>query len=75
MEAGEREVKKAFEEVTTRNVKANIEFSNETRNIVRNMEKKIELLESIIRQYDEKFSNINTQLSIIQGKLYAGGTS
>ena len=74
MSAGDREVLKAFEEVTTRNVRAAVEHSNETRNIVRVLESKIEILEGRLQQYEQRFAQIQTQLTTIQARVFSGGT-
>jgi len=74
MESGEKEMRMAFEEVTTRNVKTMITYSTETRQIVRDMQEKVDLVQAQLRQADEKINNLTRQLSIVQAKLYSGGT-
>ena len=74
MEAGERELRKAFEEVTTRNVQATVSHSNETRRIVRELEKKIELLEGIVRNQNTIIDSLRLQLANVQTKVFSGGT-
>ena len=75
MEAGELEMRKAFEEVTTRNVQAAINYSNETRKIVRQLEEKILHLEALAQAKDQEIAAMRQQIAIIQGKLYSGGTT
>jgi chaperonin cofactor prefoldin len=74
MKSGELELKKAFEDVTTNNVRAAIEYSNETRKLVRVLEKKVESLDGSIRQYQEQIDFLKKQLTNIQIKVYSGGT-
>ncbi len=74
MAAGDREVLKALEEVTTRNVTAVVAHANETREITLGVEKRINKLEEIILQQNEIIEAFRLQLSLIQGKLYSGGT-
>lgn len=74
MEAGELEVKKAFEEVTTRNVRAAIDYSNETRRIVRELEKKIKLFERTLIEKDKIIADVKKQLSHLQQQFYNRGT-
>jgi len=69
------EMRKAFEEVTTRNVQAAVNFSNETRNIVRQLEQKILHLEELAQSKDKEIAAMRQQIAIIQGKLYSGGTT
>ena len=75
MEAGELEMRKAFGEVTTRNVQAAIDYSNDTRKIVRQLEEKILHLEALAQAKDKEIAAMRQQISIIQGKLYSGGTT
>jgi uncharacterized protein HemX len=75
MESGEKELRMAFEEVTTRNVQAAVNYSNETRNIVRQLEQKILHLEELAQAKDKEIAVMRQQIAIIQGKLYNGGTT
>jgi hypothetical protein len=58
MEAGEKEMRKAFEEVTTRNVQAAINYSTETRKIVRELEKKVLHFEKVIVGKDKIINDL-----------------
>lgn len=71
---GELQIKKAMEEVTTRNVSAAIQHSNETRRLFRALEIKINTNEQIIRSQNEKINNLQKQVSALQARLYIGGT-
>ena len=73
MEAGEMEMRLAFEEVTTRNVKAAINYSTETRKIVRELEKKVDHFEKVIVGKDEVINDLRLQIARIQQQLYTGG--
>ena len=75
MEPGEKELKLAFEQTTTNNVRAMLEHGNETRRLLRELEERISLLEGIIRQQDTKFETIRSQLASIQQKVFSGGTA
>ena len=74
MEAGENEMRKVYEEVTTRNVHASIDYSNETRKIVRELEEKVLHLEGLMREQNNTIAQLTQKISIVQGKLYSGGT-
>jgi len=74
MEAGEIELRQAFEEVTTNNVKATVAFTNETRKLVKELEDKVILLEGRLREQDSTIENLRLQLSSVQQKLYSGGS-
>lgn len=74
MEAGETELRKAFEEVTTRNVRAVLDHANTSRDLVRHLENKVVLLEGLLRQYDDKLEALQKQITSLQMKVYAGGT-
>ena len=73
-ESGEREMKKAFEEVTTRNVKTMIAYSKDTREIVRSLEEKVALLEEYNRNQTIIIEALKKQLASVQTKLFSGGT-
>ena len=75
MEPGEYENRKAFEEVTTKNVKTMIGFSEDTRELIRNFEERMIKLESILRQQNVELSNFRLQLAGVQAKLFNGGTT
>lgn len=75
MEAGEKELRQAFEEVTTNNVKAAVEHSNESRKLIRELEKKIVSLDGEIRTYNSRIELMQQQIAMLQAKLYQGGTS
>lgn len=74
MEAGEREIKKAFEDVTTQNVRTNIAYSTETRRLIRDLSKEVKQLKDMIAAKDIEFAELRKQLGIVQGKIYQGGT-
>jgi len=74
MEAGERELKKAFEDVTTNNVKAVLEYSKKTREMLRDIEEKNKHLENLILTQNGTVENLRIQLSKIQTKVYSGGS-
>ena len=70
----DKELRKAFEETTTRNVQANIDFSQDTRTVVRELEEKVNNLDNLVRQYDTKFEEMTKQLAYLQAKVYSGGS-
>ena len=75
MEAGEKEIRKAFEDVTTNNVKATVTHSNETRRLLRVAEEKVVSLDGLVRQQQQDIAAIRQQLSTIQAIVFRGGTS
>ena len=74
MEAGEKEMRKAFEEVTTRNVTAAINHANETRKMINDLVKKVDHLEKALIDKDTVINNLRAQISNIQQQLYSGGS-
>ena len=74
METGELEVRKVFEETTTRNVTAILDHSNKTRAIVKELEEKIKKMEETIRVFNNMIDEMRKQLSFVQAELYKGGT-
>lgn len=74
MAAGDKEMAEAFEETTRRNVLACVEFSNETRKLVKELEDKVSNLQATIRARDDELNQLRLQLSTIQAKVFVGGT-
>lgn len=75
MEAGERQMRKAFEDVTTSNVRTNIDFSTETRRLVRELSEQVQELKNMVAARDGDLAELRRQLGVVQGKLYQGGTA
>ncbi len=75
MEAGELELRKVFEETTTRNVNTMLDHGNETRKIVRELQEKVNQQDATIREQNKSIESLKLQLSNVQIKLYSGGTS
>ena len=69
------ELRRQFEETTTRNVKACVGHANDTRDIVRELETKVEKLQLQVLQYDNKFAQINKDMAGIRAKVFSGGTT
>ena len=69
----EKELRKAFEETTTNNLKATIEYTKTTRKMVREQAELIKSLNQTILNYEERFDLITKQLAAIQMKMYRGG--
>jgi len=74
MEAGEREMRKAFEAVTTQNVRTTIDYSKETRKLVRELGENVKELKGMVATRDGELAELRRQLGILQGKIYQGGT-
>lgn len=70
----DKELRKIFEETTTRNLKMVVAYSEETRKIVRNLEEKILCLQQILIEQNKTIELLKLQLSNVQTKLYSGGT-
>jgi predicted RNase H-like nuclease (RuvC/YqgF family) len=75
VDAGEKELRKAFEETTKRNISAMIEHGNETRKLVRELEEKIQFLQNALQSREEDIKQLRIQLASIQTKLFSGGTA
>lgn len=75
MAAGDREILKALEETTRRNVETAIAFGNETRKMVRELEQKVTLLESIVLSKNAEIQQLRGMLAQLQARVFAGGTT
>jgi uncharacterized protein HemX len=74
MDAGEKELRKAFEDVTTNNVKAVVDFSQGTRKLIRELEQRMNRLEEERKQDKALLESLRMQLANVQTKVYSGGT-
>lgn len=74
MEAGEREMRKAFEDVTTQNVRTNIDYSTATRKLVRELSDQVQELKGMVAARNGELIELRRQLGIVQGKLYQNGS-
>ena len=74
MDSGEKEIRKAFEDVTTNNVKACIAHSNETRRLTLELKEKIIKFDENLSFLDEKIVKINNLITKLQIKSYNGKT-
>ena len=75
MEPGELELRKAFEDVTRNNVKTVIDYTTETRKLIRETQETLVELKRMIAERDSQITQLRQQVSLIQGKLYNGGTA
>jgi hypothetical protein len=73
-QSGEKELKKAFEEVTTRNVISILDYSRETRGLTRELQERVLYLEGLIREYEKRLVVLQSQITNLQQKLYKGGS-
>ena len=74
MESGEKEMRKVFEETTTRNVMANVEFSNDTRKLVRELQENIDSTNNNFQALTEKVKQLQSQITYLQTIMFRGGT-
>lgn len=74
MEAGEKEVKKALEEVQVRNINAVVDFTQKSRAMVLDQDKKIESLNSQVQAQAALLNEFKTQLAFLQTKVFSGGS-
>jgi len=74
MESGEKELRKAFEDVTTSNVKAVLDFSQGTRELVRTLEQRMNRLEEERKQDKALIESLRLQIANMQTIIYGGGT-
>jgi hypothetical protein len=73
MDTGEKELRKAFEEVTTRNVRSAVDHGNETRRLTREIEEKIARLEMQVMQQRKLIDDLQTQVTSLNIVLYSNG--
>lgn len=74
MENGERELRKAFEETATRNIRAVIEDVKKNREEMAQIRKEINELKNLVILNNEKIGKFTEQLALLQARIYQGGT-
>ena len=74
MAAGEYEARKAFEETTVRNMHTVVEFSQDTRKIVRELEEKILRLQNVILSKETQIQAMQQQIATLLQNKYNEGT-
>jgi ABC-type Zn uptake system ZnuABC Zn-binding protein ZnuA len=74
MPSGEKEMRKVFEEVTTNNVNAVVGHSNATRDMVRELENKINTLENNILNMQKIVEGFRGTLAKVLQKFVADGS-
>ena len=74
MEPGEKELRQIFEKTTINNLKSIREYNEFTQKLVRELQEHVEDLDGIIRQYDSSIENIKKQLTVLQTKIFQGGS-
>lgn len=70
MEAGEKELRLHFEEVTARNVKSAIKHGNDTRQIVRDLEERVKHMEDVMIEKDKQLNDLIRQFNLLRAQLY-----
>ena len=70
----ERELRKAFEQVTTSNVQGILDFCQATRKMLREIEETVQGLNNTIQTQNQTIEILKMQLASVQAKLYVGGT-
>lgn len=66
------EVQKAFEEVNLRNMNAVIDYSKETRKIVRDLSNQVDQLKNLVMQQNQTIEQLKTTLTKLLVEKYTG---
>jgi len=74
LEAGEKEVKKALEEVQVRNITTIVSFVEASRKMVLEQQEKIDSLNSQVAAQSALLEQFRIQLAAIQTKFFSGGS-
>ena len=75
MEAGEKEVKKALEEVQVRNITTIVKFVEDSRQIILAQQIKIDSLNAQLIAQAELLNQFRVQLAYLQEKVFSGGST
>ena len=74
MDPGEKELRMIFEKTTTNNIKAIIAYNDQTQELVKKLESHVRNLDGIIRQYDATIENLKQQITVLQTRVFQGGS-
>lgn len=74
MEAGEKEVKKALEEVQVRNINTIVKFVEDSRQMILAQQIKIDSLNAQIIAQANLLNEFRVQLAHLQTKVFSGGS-
>lgn len=74
MEAGEKEIKKALEEVQVRNITTIVSFVEASRQMTLAQQIKIDSLNAQLIAQAELLSQFRVQLAHLQAKVFSGGS-
>ena len=73
MEPGEFEFRKAFEETTIRNMKTIVEFSQDTRKLVRELQEEVKHLINALQSRETQLQQMQIQIAqLLQDKFNKG---
>ena len=75
MAAGDFENLKAFEHVTTQNVRTIGAYTKETRKLIRDLAGEVKELKNMIITRGDEVGQLRLQVSLLQAKLYKNGTA
>ena len=75
MEAGEKEVKKALEEVQVRNITTIVSFVEASRQLILAQQVKIDSLNTQLIAQAELLNQFRVQLAYLQTKVFSGGSA
>ena len=75
MEAGEKEVKKALEEVQVRNITTIVAFVEASRQLILAQQVKIDSLNTQLVAQAELLNQFRVQLAHLQTKVFSGGSA
>lgn len=75
LDPGELELRKIFEDVTTKNVRTIIEFTQDTRKLFRELSDVVDNLRKQLDVQNKTIAQLRLELTNVQTKLFSGGTS
>ena len=73
LQQGELEMRKVFEDTTTKNVRTVVAYTTETRKMFRELEERMHAYEAKISQQAQQIQTLQQQIAQIRGQLYRPG--
>ena len=74
MDETDKDFRKAFEDVTNKNIETVIKFTKETRIMFQEMKEELTVAHNKIKMQNETIEQFRIQLAGLQTKVFSGGT-
>ena len=71
----DKHVLKAYTSSTTKNIQSIVQYTKETRKMLRDLEKTLKNMQFELQQKSQEIQGLNARIAVLQQKTFAGGTT